>query len=133
MDTSIFIARLLGPPILLAGLSLIAHPSFYRRVAESVRNAPGLLYMIGMLRLLAGLAIVLVHNVWVANWRVLITLLGWVAIVRGTLILAAPEEMLAWTRGMLERDALFPLAAAVAIVLGGALCFFGYLGLQRSP
>ena len=127
MDTSIFIAQLLGPPILLAGLSLIAHQSFYRSVAENIRSSPALLYVIGMLRLLAGLAIVLVHNVWVANWRVLITLLGWIAIVRGALILAAPDAVLSWTRGMLERDTLFPLAAAIAILLGGALCFFGYV------
>ena len=110
MDTSIFIAQLLGPPILLAGLSLIAHQSFYRSVAENIRSSPALLYVIGMLRLLAGLAIVLVHNVWVANWRVLITLLGWIAIVRGALILAAPDAVLSWTRGMLERDTLFRLA-----------------------
>ena len=127
MDASIFIAQLLGPPILLAGLSLIAHQSFYRSVAENIRSSPALLYVIGMLRLLAGLAIVLVHNVWVANWRVLITLIGWIAIVRGALILAAPDAVLSWTRGMLERDTLFPLAAAVAILLGGALCFFGYV------
>ena len=127
MDTSIFIAQLLGPPILLAGLSLIAHQSFYRGVAENIRSSPALLYVIGMLRLLAGLTIVLVYNVWVANWRVLITLIGWIAIVRGALILAAPDAVLSWTRGMLERDTLFPLAAAIAILLGGALCFFGYV------
>ena len=127
METSIFIARLLGPPLLLAGLSLVAHQSFYRSVAQNVRSSPALLYVISMLRLLAGLAIVLVHNVWVANWRVLITLMGWIAIVRGALILAAPEAVLSWTRGLLERDTLFPLAAAVGIVLGGALCFFGYV------
>jgi hypothetical protein len=127
METSIFIARLLGPPLLLAGLSLIAHQSFYRSVAENVRNAPALLYMIGMLRLLAGLAIVLVHNVWVADWRVLITLIGWIALVRGVLILAAPEAVIGMTRSFLEREGMLALLAAVAIVLGGALCFFGYL------
>jgi hypothetical protein len=127
MDTSIFIAQLLGPPILLAGLSLIAHQSFYGGVAESVRNSPGLLYMMGMLRLLAGLAIVLVHNVWTWDWRVIITLMGWIALLRGVLILAAPEAVIGMTRRFLERDGMIPLLAAAAIVLGGALCFFGYV------
>ena len=127
METSIFIARLLGPVTLLAGVSLIAHPSFYRIVAQDIRSSRALLYIIAMLRLLTGLAIVLVHNVWVSDWRVLITLIGWVAMIQGALVLAAPDAVLSWTRGLYDRDGVLALAAAAAIVLGGALCFFGYL------
>jgi hypothetical protein len=127
VETSIFIARLLGPAILLAGLSLIAHPAFYRAVANEVQGSRGLLYLFGMIRFVAGLAVVLVHNVWTADWRTVVTLIGWAAMLRGALILAMPEQVLSWTRRALAREVLLPVSAAVAIAVGGALCFFGYL------
>ena len=45
--------------------------------------SPALIFLSGVITLPAGLAIVLTHNVWVADWRVLITLLGWLAIIGG--------------------------------------------------
>ena len=127
MDSSIFIAKLLGPPILLAGASLLAYPAFYRGVAEDVQRSRGLLYLFGMIRFIAGLAVVLVHNLWVADWRIIVTLTGWAAMLRGALILAMPETAAAWAGRSLERGALLPVAGGIAIALGAALCLFGYL------
>jgi hypothetical protein len=127
VDRSIFIAQLLGPPILLGGASLLAHPSFYRGVAEDVQRSRALLYLFGMTRFIAGLAVVLLHNLWVADWRIIVTLTGWAAMLRGVLILVMPETAAAWARRSLERGALLPVAGAVAVALGTLLCILGYL------
>ena len=40
-----------------------------------------LIYVAGVLAFMPALALVLAHNVWVADWRVLITLIGWFALI----------------------------------------------------
>ena len=45
-------------------------------MATEVVGSITLVYLFGLFDFAAGLAIVLVHNVWTVNWRVLITLIG---------------------------------------------------------
>jgi len=40
-------------------------------------------YLSGALFFLAGLSIVCVHNLWVAGWPVLVTIMGWFAVLGG--------------------------------------------------
>jgi len=42
-----------------------------------VLQIPPLVYFSGELFFVAGLAIVRVHNIWVRNWTVLVTVCGW--------------------------------------------------------
>ncbi|HRC87493.1 MAG TPA: hypothetical protein PK413_17990, partial [Thermoanaerobaculia bacterium] len=47
-------------------------------------------YLNGTLLFIAGLALVRAHNVWVRAWPVLITLVGWFALLVGLGRMAAP-------------------------------------------
>ena len=76
MQTSIFLARLLGPLLLLTGAGIVLNPKSFRTIAGEVVRSVTLAYLFGFMDLAAGLAIVLTHNVWVASWRVLIGLTG---------------------------------------------------------
>ena len=60
----------------------------------------------------AGLAIVLTHNVWVADWRVLITILGWLAAIGGAVRILAPQRTGRVGRSMLRQsDPRLPISA----------------------
>jgi hypothetical protein len=41
--------------------------------------------------LILGLISVLLHNIWVANWHVLVTIFGWLTLIKGILVIAWPE------------------------------------------
>src|SRR6516225_10109 len=83
MATSVFLARLLGPLLLAVGAGILINPKAFRTMASEVVRSVTLVYLFGLFDFAAGLAIVLTHNVWVANWRVLITILGWLMLIRG--------------------------------------------------
>src|SRR3974390_2389217 len=82
---SIFLARLLGPLLLLPGIGILLSPRVFRAMAQDVIGSVTLLYLFGLIDFAAGLAIVLTHNVWLLSWRVLITLIGWLLLVRGAI------------------------------------------------
>ena len=92
MDTSIFLARLLGPSMLVIGLGLLLNRATYRDLSLEVLDSPALIYLAGLIALVAGLAIVLTHNVWVAGWPVVITIFGWVSLAAGIFRIVSPRR-----------------------------------------
>ena len=127
MQTSIFLARLLGPLLLLAGAGIVLNPKSFRTMAGEVVRSVTLVYLFGFMDLAAGLAIVLTHNVWVASWRVLITLIGWLLLIRGAVRIVAPEIVMGYAAKVIRNKQVIPAAGAVVGVLGLVLCYFGYV------
>ena len=73
----------MGPILLFTGIGaaiglLGEFPEAYLSVLREINNQSATL-ILGMFALLAGLAIVNTHNLWVSDWRVIITILGWLA------------------------------------------------------
>lgn len=129
MDTSIFLARLLGPAFLVMAVGILANRENSRALAREFLNSPALIYLAGLIALVAGLAIVLTHNVWEFRWPVIITLFGWVSLVAGLMRLVFPVAMMGVWKGIVERDEWVPAAAVVYGVLGVWLAYAGYVGL----
>ena len=127
MQTSLVLARLIGPMMLVIGLAVFANPRGFRDMAEEFMVSRALMFLSGLLLMPAGLAIVLTHNVWTADWRVLITLLGWLIAIGGALRLFGPLFVAKAGHAMLNKPYFTSIAAAIWVVLGLLFCFFGFL------
>ena len=123
---SIFLAKLIGPIFLAVGIGLIANAAAYRKLANEFLASTALIYLSGLLSMTAGLAIVLTHNVWAADWRVLITVLGWLAAVGGALRIVMPQGTQEVGRKILKHPQGLTIAAVIWLVIGAVLCLFGY-------
>jgi hypothetical protein len=126
MTSSVFLARLIGPVMLVIGLAVFANQRAFRDMAEEFLASRALLFLSGLLIMPMGLAIVLTHNVWTADWRVLITLFGWLNTIGGAVRLAAPDTIMRTGRAMLRQRYFVTFAAAIWIVLGLLFCLFGF-------
>lgn len=126
MATSIFLAQLIGPLLLVMGVGILVRPQHWRAMAKEFIASPALIYLAGVLAFVPGLAIVLSHNVWTADWRIVVTALGWLALVGGIVRLLLPQQVQAMGRAMIERPAVLTSGAIVMLALGALLAFFGY-------
>ncbi|MBT31768.1 MAG: hypothetical protein CMO01_19085 [Thalassobius sp.] len=77
MNTSLQIAGVLGP--VLMALSITEYLNF--KIWKDVHST--LVYLNGLVLLVGGLIIVRIHNLWLLNWAVIITFLGWVLVLLG--------------------------------------------------
>ena len=127
MPTSIFLARLLGPLLLVPGIGLLLTPRMFRAMATELIGSVLLIYLFGLIDFTAGLAIVLTHNVWVANWRVLITLIGWLLLIRGAIRILAADRLKPFAAKLFRNKLLIPVSGGVMVILGLILCYFGYI------
>ena len=125
MQTSVFLAKLIGPVMLVAAVSLFVNAAGYRAMAQEFLRSPALIYLAGVLTMTAGLAIVLAHNVWVFNWPVLITILGWLGVVGGAARIALPEQTRKVGDSMLRNEMAMKIGGGW-LAVGALLCFFGY-------
>jgi hypothetical protein len=127
MSTSVFIARLIGPIMLVIGLAVLANQSAFREMAEEFLASRALIFLSGLLIMPVGLAIVLTHNIWAADGRVMITLFGWLNLIGGALRLCAPAYVMQTGSVMLKRPHFITIAAAFWVVAGSLFCLFGIL------
>src|SRR5438552_4669810 len=93
MRRSIFLARLVGPFLAVCGVALIFNTGPFRAIGTEMVASLALIYIGGLLALVAGLAIVNTHNVWTFDWRVAITLLGWLCLIGGVFRVVFPRTV----------------------------------------
>jgi hypothetical protein len=126
VQTSIFLARLIGPVMTLVGISLLMNETAFRKMAMEFLRSPALIFFSGMILMPTGLAVVLSHNVWVLNWPVIITLLGWIAVISGALRVFAPDRALKIGKKAIASKEITTVSAAFWLAIGAVLCYFGF-------
>jgi len=127
METSLFLARLMGPAAIVMGAAMLINPVNMREMANDFLEHRGLIFLAGILTLVAGLAIVLTHNVWVAGWPVIITIIGWLSVVGGIFRIVFPDSVKSIGEAMLQLAGGLTAAGVVLALIGGTLCYVGYM------
>ncbi len=67
------------------------------------------------------MALVLTHDVWAPDWRLIITLIGWITLVRSVNTLFQPPWIVAAGAKILRHRAIFVSAAVTNLIIGLAL------------
>ncbi|MEX0591633.1 MAG: hypothetical protein WD207_11165, partial [Xanthobacteraceae bacterium] len=127
METSRFLARLVGPFLVAIGAGLLVNTDAFAAMAAEFLKSPALIFISGLLTLVAGLAIVNTHNVWVTDWRVIITIFGWLGVIGGALRIVFPQLVEQVGTAMLAQRGLLVGAWIVVLLLGLWLSYLGYL------
>ena len=124
MANSKQIAGLVGPT--LVAMLVSEFPLVQPHLYDS--QIPPVVYLSGVLMFVAGLAVVRVHNLWVRNWRVLVTLTGWFFLLLGLvrMFAAAQYHQAAAGAGSTVFIALEAALLVVALILT-------YQGYRRGP
>ena len=126
MNNSLFIARLFGLCYLVIGVGLLLNQKFWRQVIEDFSKNAATILLGGIFALVVGVVIVLTHNVWVANWTVIITIIGWIALIKGIWIIVLPSTVNRFMQFYQKNESILLVQSIGAIVLGVVLTFFGF-------
>ncbi len=126
MPPAIFIARLTGPSLVVIGVGVLLNEANYAAMIMEAAHSPTLVYLSGLLTLPLGLAILNVYRAWTADWRVVITILGWLLAIGGVIRIVLPQFTATLATGLYSTSAGLLVFAVVMLVLGGYLSFEGY-------
>jgi uncharacterized membrane protein len=126
MDTSLFLARLIGPVLVVLAIGLLTRQDAWRSMAKEFTASRPLLFLSGFMTLLGGLALVNTHNVW-EGWPVIITIFGWLALIGGIARMLFPETVVGISERMLNNKTYLTVAGIVEVLIGLWLCYVGYI------
>lgn len=124
MGLSLFLAKLLGLYLLIVAGVWIVRKEAVDKAIKEIFNSRGMLALTGWMSLLPGLAIAIGHPVWELNWRGLITLLGYLMIVKGIMRTAFMEQEQKYTLMMVRKG--YWAIIAFLLVLGAVLTYYGF-------
>jgi hypothetical protein len=126
MTNAELIAGFAGPLLIAVAAALLINRRTVAGLITGTLNGPEFIFFSGIFTLLAGLAIVRAHNVWAAEWTVLVTVLGWLCIVGGLIRIIWPERVTTLRAALMRNENSVTAWALVSLVLGAFLTAKGY-------
>jgi len=126
MTTAEMIAAILGPFYIIVAVGLFLNPDRCRRVIQGFFEQPALIYIGGIMALLMGLLILAFHRAWSGDWTVLVTVIGWLGVVKGAALIIRPESWAGLTEAIMRTESRIRIAAVFASLLGLFLTVKGY-------
>lgn len=91
MDTTIFFARLWGSFFMIFGALFIITGQLGKTIEMTDDKA--FVISTDYITMLMGLVTVILHNVWVASWPIVITIMGWSTLIKGVMKIGFPETI----------------------------------------
>jgi hypothetical protein len=126
MTTSELIAGLAGPLLMAVAAALLVNRRTVADLVTGVLNRPEFIFFSGIFTLLAGLAIVRAHNIWSAEWTILVTALGWACVIGGLIRIIWPERVTSLRKAAMQSENAITAWALVTLLLGAFLTAKGY-------
>jgi hypothetical protein len=126
-----YLAKLFGLFLLILGISMLVQRENAIFLWIALVHNAALVYVVSLITIAAGLAIVLAHNVWSGGaLPIVVTLLGWITLIKGVFALLLPRDLAMDTFTALAYDEYFYVYVIICLVLGAYLTFAGFRAVQ---
>jgi len=126
-STTIFLAQLIGPTMLAVGLGIFFSRSYYEKVYRNLENETLSVLVSGIAALVIGILMVLNHNVWNSLLSGIVTLVGWLSIVKGLLLIIVPRKVDKLGDWMAGKKGWFTFAAFLYMGVGAYVTYMVYM------
>ncbi len=125
METTILLAKFWGWFLTISCLIFFLKKSLIEELFRLLENK-GFVILSGYLAFLIGLVSIILHNLWVLDWRVIVTIFGWVSLIKGIGRLAFPEAPSKTAEKLRKNPVLIQLLLIFGIILGAFLIWKSY-------
>lgn len=126
MEISLFLGKVLGCYFLIAGFAYLTQRRVFAEVTKEMSRNFYLIYIISFFVMILGLLMVFSHNLWVEDWRVLITIIAWVTLIKGIYWIffsAHAKKSLNW---WLDQKVFYYLTGVFILLMGAFLVYHGF-------
>lgn len=125
MCLSIFLAQLIGCFAFLSSLAMLVHQARFKKQITDFLGSQSMIALSGNLSLLLGLLIVISHNIWISEWPVLITIIGWIVLLQGLMRIYFPDAFVKMVKDLMAKSG-FTLWCWVWLLVGIYLIWAGF-------
>tara|TARA_R110000868_G_scaffold335760_1_gene596615 strand:- start:106 stop:495 length:390 start_codon:yes stop_codon:yes gene_type:complete len=94
-NISIFLAKFWGWYLIIFFVILTFNPKRIRQIFSDLKDEKFLITT-SLVAIIVGLLNILAHNIWEPNWKLIITLIGWIALFIGLALFVFPKRTVAF-------------------------------------
>lgn len=125
MEVSMILAKIFGWYLFIVSLAMIAKPSGFQAMSKAIHGHAGSMAVAGFIALILGLIVVIIHPVWGSSWQIVISVLGWLMLIKGLVRLFFPAVSAAMVKSADNKSFYFTLAV-IGLLVGLFLLYHGY-------
>jgi len=125
MCLSLFFAQVIGCYLFLVSLAMLVHQARFKKMMHEFIASHTLITFSGILNLIIGLVIVVSHNVWVSQWPVVVTIVGWALLLQALMRIFFPEAFVKMMRELMAKTG-YLLMSWVLLIVGIYLIWAGF-------
>jgi len=130
MDLSIFLAKALGIYLVIISVGMLIHGGKLKAVMADYIEKPGLVFLLGIFALIIGILLVVSHNIWTGDWRVVITVIGWLTLVKGITRVLFPQFVIRTGKKWVNNTTAYYITGFLTLLIGIYLLYHGYYVTQ---
>ncbi len=128
MPLTNYLAEFLGIYIVVICVVMVVQREAILEIMGALVDQRPLMFILAMLRILIGLAIVIAHNRWSGTLAAVVTIIGWITLLRGVALLLLPQQTERRVLGFFQRSGVYYGTVAIGAVLGLWLAYAGFAG-----
>lgn len=126
MNVTSVLAKSLGAVLLVCGATALNEKTV-AAIFDGMENSKALLWLMGLVAFIIGAGTLAVHSVWSRDWTLTLTVIGWLALIKGASIMLFPNAILSFYKRV-KTGPILTLSGVVVIILG---LFLLSEGIQR--
>jgi hypothetical protein len=125
MELSLFLARAWGLFFLLVSVALLLNKKHFVGLIKKLQTDLTEI-VTGVIALGIGIAQIVAFDNWSFSWEGLLTIIGWVSLIKGAAILFVPGYLEKFAK-VAVKDNWYTVSFLVGIVIGLYLLYVGYM------
>lgn len=126
-------SRMLGPFWLIISAAAVGRASDMRTLLSEFEANSIWSWVTGAFVLAGGLIIVALHQYWRSTAAVIVSLLGWLLVLRGVLLLTFPTAFISIANSVIGATTVWRVAYACFVAIGFYLTYVGWFAPERRP
>ena len=133
IDTTRAFARVLGPFFAIVSATVVARATHMRELLAEFGASEIWPWVSGAFVLMGGIVVVALHPYWRGVAAVIVSLLGWIMVVRGVLLLAFPDTFMSIANHTIGAENLWRVIFGGITLVGLYLTYVGWISRQTDP
>lgn len=127
MGNALVLAAYAGPVYVLLGLSVLLYVPVWQKIMDKWEQDHYTLIPMMMMYFILGLLMVRMYNVWEWNVWLLVTLTGWILILKSVLYFLLPGSVLKAALKMKKGKGMLYVGGLVCLIVGLVLSYYAYI------
>ncbi len=123
MELSILIAKIISVIYIASGIAVLTGTFKISDFVNEFEKSPTLTFLSGCIGIIFGMILVNYHNIWVKNWTVIITIISWIMLIGGVLVVIVPGALI-YMKKLIKDNRLW---GVFMLLFGLVLGYFGFI------